>query len=66
MDKFAVDLVWVRYGKIGGGVAVVLNLLDGLQSLKEDFQICLHLEMFISMSYSIAELQLTLSGDWHM
>lgn len=41
MIEFAIDLIWVRYGKIGGGVAVVLNLLDGLLSLKNKFKIYL-------------------------
>ena len=38
---FAIDLLWVRYGEIGGGVAVVLNLLDGLVSLKERYNVYL-------------------------
>ena len=36
--RFAIDLLWVRYGKIGGGVAVVINLLDGLIKTQEDFE----------------------------
>lgn len=35
---FAIDLLWVRYGKIGGGVAVVFNLLDGLLQLNDQFK----------------------------
>lgn len=41
MIIFAIDLLWVRYGKIGGGVAVVLNLLDGFSLLCEKFKIYL-------------------------
>lgn len=39
--KFAIDLLWVRYGKIGGGVAVVLNLLSGLLLLQDEFEVYL-------------------------
>lgn len=35
---FAIDLLWVRYGKIGGGIAVVINLLDGMLLLKDSFE----------------------------
>lgn len=41
MITFAIDLLWVRYGKIGGGVAVVLNLLDGFILLQEKFKVYL-------------------------
>ena len=41
MITFAIDLLWVRYGKIGGGVAVALNLLDGFMMLADDFKIYL-------------------------
>ena len=41
MITFAIDLLWVRYGKIGGGVAVALNHLDGFMLLNDDFRIYL-------------------------
>ncbi len=37
MLSFGIDLLWVRYGKIGGGVSVVLNLLDGMMLIEESF-----------------------------
>ncbi len=38
---FAIDLLWVRYGAIGGGVSVALNLLEGLSCLNDDFEVSL-------------------------
>lgn len=39
--KFAIDLLWARHGEIGGGVALILNILDGLIKLEDDFEIWL-------------------------
>ncbi len=39
--KFAVDLLWVRYGEIGGGVALILNILDGFMALDGDYEMWL-------------------------
>ena len=36
--RFALDLLWFRYGHIAGGVSVVLNLLNGLLLLDNDFE----------------------------
>ena len=41
MKTFAIDLVWARYGSIGGGVAVVINLLDGLIALDDEYLVYL-------------------------
>ena len=39
--KFAVDLLWLRPGKVGGTVFYIRNLLDGFMELKEKFEIVL-------------------------
>lgn len=39
--RFAIDLLWFRYGKIGGGVAVALNLLQGFLCIQEPFELFL-------------------------
>lgn len=37
MEKIAIDLLWVRPGKVGGTESFIRNLLDGFIKLKEDF-----------------------------
>lgn len=37
MEKIAIDLLWLRPGKVGGTEAYIRNLLDGFSHLKEDF-----------------------------
>lgn len=36
---FAIDLLWIRPGKVGGTEAYTRNLLDGFQELEEDYKI---------------------------
>lgn len=37
MDKTAIDLLWLRPGKVGGTESYIRNLLDGFRNLQEDF-----------------------------
>lgn len=37
MDKFAVDLLWLRPGGVGGTEVVARNLFDGMKMLEEEF-----------------------------
>lgn len=37
MDNTAIDLLWLRPGKVGGTESYIRNLLDGFVNLKEDF-----------------------------
>lgn len=39
--KFAIDLLWFRYGKIGGAAAVACNLLDGFTRIEDHFDVYL-------------------------
>ncbi len=39
--KFAMDLLWMRYGHIAGGAAMALNLLSGFKASEEDFDLTL-------------------------
>ena len=39
--RLAVDLLWVRHKQVGGIEAYICNLLDGLMSLDEDFELFL-------------------------
>ena len=41
MDKIAIDLLWLRPGKVGGTESYIRNLLDGFMKLKEDFDFTL-------------------------
>lgn len=41
MDKIAIDLLWVRPGKVGGTEFYIRNLLDGFRKLEEDFDFTL-------------------------
>lgn len=41
MEKIAIDLLWVRPGKVGGTESFIRNLLDGFMKLKEDFDFIL-------------------------
>lgn len=41
MEKIAIDLLWVRPGKVGGTESYIRNLLDGFLNLKEDFDFTL-------------------------
>lgn len=43
--KFAVDLLWVRPGKVGGTEYYIRNLLNGFMQLKYDFEIVLILAL---------------------
>ena len=36
-DRFAVDLLWVRPGQVGGTEVVIRQILDGWLSLREHF-----------------------------
>lgn len=41
MEKIAIDLLWLRPGKVGGTESYVRNLLDGFKQLEEDFDFTL-------------------------
>lgn len=41
MEKIAIDLLWVRPGKVGGTESYIRNLLDSFMKLKEDFDFTL-------------------------
>lgn len=41
MENIAVDLLWLRPGKVGGTESYIRNLLDGLMELKENFKFTL-------------------------
>lgn len=41
MENIAVDLLWLRPGKVGGTESYIRNLLDGLMELKENFKLTL-------------------------
>lgn len=41
MNKIAIDLLWVRPGKVGGTEVYIRNLLDGFLELTEDFHFVL-------------------------
>lgn len=41
MEKIAIDLLWVRPGKVGGTEFFIRNLLDGFMKLEEDFDFTL-------------------------
>ena len=41
MEKIAIDLLWLRPGKVGGTESYIRNLLDGFQKLPEDFDFTL-------------------------
>ena len=41
MEKIAIDLLWVRPGKVGGTESYIRNLLDSFKKLKEDFDFTL-------------------------
>ena len=37
MEKTAIDLLWLRPGRVGGTESYIRNLLDGLAKLEEAF-----------------------------
>lgn len=41
MEKIAIDLLWLRPGKVGGTESYIRNLLDGLAKLEEAFDFTL-------------------------
>lgn len=41
MEKIAIDLLWLRPGKVGGTESYIRNLLDGLAKLEEPFDFTL-------------------------
>lgn len=41
MEKIAIDLLWLRPGKVGGTESYIRNLLDGLARLEDQFQLVL-------------------------
>ena len=41
MDNIAIDLLWLRPGKVGGTESYIRNLLDGLGELEEEFDFTL-------------------------
>lgn len=41
MKPIAIDLMWLRLGKVGGTESYIRNLLDGFLSLKDDYQFIL-------------------------
>ena len=41
MEKIAIDLLWIRPGKVGGTESFIRNLLDGFMKLDEDFDFTL-------------------------
>ena len=41
MDNIAIDLLWLRPGKVGGTESYIRNLLDGLGELEEEFNFTL-------------------------
>ena len=41
MEKIAIDLLWLRPGKVGGTESYIRNLLDGFRELEEDFDFTL-------------------------
>lgn len=40
-EKIAIDLLWLRPGKVGGTESYIRNLLDGFMNLKDDFDFTL-------------------------
>lgn len=41
MEKTAIDLLWLRPGKVGGTESYIRNLLDGMSRLKDTFEFTL-------------------------
>lgn len=41
MDNIAIDLLWLRPGKVGGTESYIRNLLDGFRELEEEFNFTL-------------------------
>mgnify|MGYP006876763749 CR=1 FL=1 len=41
MEKIAVDLLWLRPGRVGGTESYIRNLLDGLARLEDEFDLTL-------------------------
>ena len=41
MEKIAIDLLWLRPGKVGGTESYIRNLLDGMAGLDEEFDFTL-------------------------
>lgn len=41
MDNIAIDLLWLRPGKVGGTESYIRNLLDGFRELEEEFDFTL-------------------------
>lgn len=41
MEKIAIDLLWLRPGKVGGTESYIRNLLDGFSKLEEEFDFTL-------------------------
>lgn len=41
MEKIAIDLLWLRPGKVGGTESYIRNLLDGFMELQSDFDFTL-------------------------
>lgn len=41
MEKTAIDLLWLRPGKVGGTESYIRNLLDGFSRLEEEFEFAL-------------------------
>lgn len=41
MDNIAIDLLWLRPGKVGGTESYIRNLLNGFRELEEDFDFTL-------------------------
>lgn len=41
MEKIAIDLLWLRPGKVGGTESYIRNLLDGFMELEDDFDFTL-------------------------
>lgn len=44
-EKIAIDLLWLRPGKVGGTESYIRNLLDGFMKLEEDFDFTLLVSM---------------------
>ena len=41
MERIAIDLLWLRPGKVGGTESFIRNLLDGFMDLEDDFDFTL-------------------------
>ena len=41
MQRIAIDLLWLRPGKVGGTESYIRNLLDGFLKLEEDYKFVL-------------------------